>query len=442
MFARLSLGLLLLAAVPVWSQVEPDASGGPAGPDNEYSMSMPEQVSGRAYSMGFGAEQRSNFLSGGLIFTTAYDDNVFAGGELGTVSDTSFAIVPVIGISRTTPRTTSQINYGAGFTFYHPTTTLNSVNQNASVDLDFRPTQHSSLGVQDSFQQNSSPFNEPYPFSGTAVSGSTNAQTGPLILPYASQLINSTRVEYGYQFSRNAMIGGAGSYNLFNYPNLEDTPGLSNSNSGGGLGFYSRRLTKSQYLGVSYQYGRTTTNPIITTTHTQVLSLFYTAMISNKFTLALTAGPEYFDTQEVGYAKANSLGEFILGSLDWKGKRTSVAASYSRSVTAGQGLLGAYSSDSFDLSGRWLITRTWTAGLSGNYSDFANAIPVATPSTPGGHTIFGTVSIQHSMGEHFNIEADYRRLHQTYRGITTSTNPDGDRVSVAIFYQFTRPVGR
>ena len=238
------------------------------------------------------------------------------------------------------------------------------------------------------------------------------------------------------------MVGAAGSYNLFNYPNLQDTPGLNNSNSGSGLGFYTRRLTESQYIGVTYQYGRTTTNPVETTTHTQVASLFYTAKPNKRFTLSLTAGPEYFDTQEVGFPKGSSWGEFILASLDWSGKRTGVAATYSRSVTAGQGLIGAYSSDTFDLSGRWLITRTWTGGITGNYSNFSNAIPVATPSTPGGHTIFGTVSIQHQMGEHFNIEADYRRLHQTYRGVTVSTSPDDDRVSVAIFYQFTRPVGR
>ena len=442
MFVRLSFGLLLLAAVPVWSQVEPDASGGSPGPDDEYSISMPEQVSGRAYSMGLAPETRSNYLSGGLIFTTAYDDNVFAGSVFGKVSETTFSIVPVIGISRTTPRTTNSLNYGAGFTFYHPTTALNSVNQNASLDFEYRLTRHSSLGVQDSFQQNSSPFTQPYTFTGTTVSGSSTGQPGPVIVPYASQIINSTYVQYGYQFSRDAMVGAAGSYNLFHYPNLQETPGLNNSNSGNGLGFYTRRLTESQYIGVTYQYGRTTTNPVETTTHTQAVSLFYTVKPNKRFTLSLTAGPEYFDTQEVGFPKASSWGEFILGSLDWTGQRTGVAATYSRSVTAGQGLIGAYSSDTFNLSGRWLMTRAWSSGISGSYSNFTNAIPVATSSNPGGHTIFGTVSIQRAMGAHFHIEADYRRLHQTYRGITSSTSPDDDRVSAALYYQFTRPVGR
>ena len=152
MFARLSLGLLLLLAVPVWSQVEPDASGGPASPNDEYSMSMPDQVSGRSYSMGFGPEQRSNYLSGGLIFTAAYDDNVFAGGASGPVSDTSLAIVPVIGLSRTTPRTTSMLPNPTvpDLRSITPTSSLNSVNQNASLDFEYRLTHHSSLGVQDS----------------------------------------------------------------------------------------------------------------------------------------------------------------------------------------------------------------------------------------------------------------------------------------------------
>ena len=443
MFARLGLGLLLLAALPLWSQVEPDATGGPVGPDDEYSMSLPTQVSGRAYPMELGSEQRSNYLSGGVIFTTAYDDNVFAGSEPTPLSETSFSLFPVIGISRTTPRTSGSLSYGAGFTFYTPTSSLNSINQNASADFDVRLTRHSSISLENSFEQNSSVYNQPYILSGTSVSGSTIGQSAQIIVPFADQLINSTGLEYGYQFSRDAMVGGGASYDLFKYPDLQDVPGLNNSNSEGAVGFYSRRLSRSQYVGAMYRYTRTTTNPVETTTHTQTVSIFYTAMPSNKLSISLTAGPEYFDTQEAPYPKESSLGSFVMASLDWKQKRTGVAVSYSRAVTAGQGVLGAYTTDSFNLSGRWLIARTWTATLSAAYSNLASAIAVATPSTPGGHTIFGTVSIQHTLSEHLDIAADYRRLHQTYGGIEVISNsPDDDRVSAGIYYRFTRPLGR
>jgi hypothetical protein len=47
------------------------------------------------------------------------------------------------------------------------------------------------------------------------------------------------------------------------------------------------------------------------------------------------------------------------------------------------------------------------------------------------------------MGEHFNAEIGYARLHQSYSGVAViSSNPDSDREYVSITYQFTRPLGR
>ena len=61
----------------------------------------------------------------------------------------------------------------------------------------------------------------------------------------------------------------------------------------------------------------------------------------------------------------------------------------------------------------------------------------------GGHTVSGTVSVQHPMSEHFKAELGYARLHQSYSGIAViSTAPDSNREFISISYQFTRPLGR
>ena len=453
MFARVCFGLLSLTAVRLSAQVVPDASGGSPSPDDEYQMSMPTQVSGRSYPMEVGPEQRTNDLSLGLIFTVAYDDNLYAGGVSTPVSATSFALFPTIGFHRSTPREDTSINYGVGFTYYHPnpTNSLNNANQNLNSAFAFRLTKHSSLSIQDTFQQNSTQFNQPYPLNGTAVSGSTIGPSTPLIVPYENQIFNSTRMEYGYQFSRNAMFGGAGTYGIARYPdltataNLTTSTGLNNSDSAGGLGFYTRRLSKTQFLGVIYQYSHTTTNPVDSTTNTQAGSLFYTVAPSSRFTLSVTAGPQYFTSQVVGFPKTNSIGSFVLASFDVHGPRSSVAASYSHSVTAGQGLLGAFTSDGFNVSARRQLSRLWSAGISGSYYDLTNAtsVTVINPATRGGHGLFGTVMVSRQLGEHLTAEADYRRLHQTYGGIPVISNsPDDDRVSVSINYQYRRPIGR
>lgn len=438
MRSRLYLGLLLLASLPAWAQVEPSGAGGDSGSD-EYQMSMPPQVSGSAYSMT--PSVRSNYLSAGLLFTTAYDDNYFVGQGSGPVGVTSFSIFPTIGLSRTTARQSCSISYGAGFTFLQPISEYNAVNQSAAADFQYRTSRHSSVSLQEHFQQNSSLLNQPYTFAGTPVSGSTIGQLPQLIVPYAEQRYNSTSAEFSYQFSRDAMMGLGGTYGFFHYPDPTQTPGLSNSDSASALGFYTRRMSKDQYLGVMYQYARTTTNPIESTTNTQVGTVIYSIELNQKFSLSLTAGPEYFDSQEVGYPKSSSLGSLVNGSFNWKEKRTDVAVSYFQAVTAGQGLVGAYHTDSFNASARWQIARTWNAGISAMYSNFTNAAPTVVSATPGGHTLFGSVMVQHSFGERLSMEADYRRLHQSYASIA-AINPDDDRVSVSLNYQFRKPLGR
>ena len=41
----------------------------------------PAPVSGEGYSMGFTSETRSNYLRGGLVFSTAYDSDVTTGTQ-------------------------------------------------------------------------------------------------------------------------------------------------------------------------------------------------------------------------------------------------------------------------------------------------------------------------------------------------------------------------
>ena len=63
-------------------------------------------------------------------------------------------------------------------------------------------------------------------------------------------------------------------------------------------------------------------------------------------------------------------------------------------------------------------------------------------STGGGHSVSGTVSAQHRLSEHLNMEFGYNYLHQSYSGIPVlSSNPNTDRGFISFSYNFTRPLG-
>jgi hypothetical protein len=204
-------------------------------------------------------------------------------------------------------------------------------------------------------------------------------------------------------------------------------------------------MSKEQYLGVIYRYAHTTTSPIETATDTQVPSVLYTFAPSHKVSVSLTAGPEFYSTAVTGAPKSSSIGSFVLASTDLHGAHTGLAATYSQAVTAGQGLVGAYSTYLFDLSGRWEISRVWRAAVSGQYLNQKQAIPEAVPiaTTPGGHSVYGMVSVSRLLGPRLAVNADYRRLHQGYDGVAVLSNSgNDDRVSISLSYQFRTPIGR
>jgi hypothetical protein len=106
-------------------------------------------------------------------------------------------------------------------------------------------------------------------------------------------------------------------------------------------------------------------------------------------------------------------------------------------------LLGAFNSNSANGTARWQITRTWNIGSAGNYAIYKNVGSLIGPGNQGGHIVSGTLSLQHPIGEHFNVEAGYTRLHQSFRGIAVvATAPNTNREFISISYQFIRPLGR
>jgi hypothetical protein len=452
MFTRVYLGLVLLTATPVWSQVEYTPFEMPATQADEAQMLTPPPVSAERYPTTVGSQMRSNYLAAGLIFNTAYNDNVQAGGSTTSVSDFIYTISPTITLNKTTPRQNLALTYSPGFTFYQHTSSLNTANQNAAVNFQFRLSQHTTISLNDSFQKSSNALDQLYPLSGGAISGSSQTPPIGVVAPYADQLRNIASVGLSYQFSRNGMIGASGIVTESNYPNPAEASSLYNSNSRGGSVFYSRRLSSTQYIGVTYQYLRNQSNPVNpqvnpvnaqTEVQTHTLLPYYTIYLNPTFSLSLSGGPQYFDAAQSSSPSVRAWTPSAMASIGWQRSHTNLAASYSRTVTGGVGLAGAFDSSSENASARWQMARMWNVGLAESYSINKNVTPFFSSSNPGGHTVSGTVSVEHSMSEHLKAELGYVRLHQSYSAIAAISNsPDSNREFISVSYQFTRPLGR
>jgi hypothetical protein len=287
-------------------------------------------------------------------------------------------------------------------------------------------------------------FNQPDLLS-PGVYGSGQAPAIAVIAPVADFLNNMTNAGINYQFSASSMIGVTGSFTDLHYPDPSEVPGLYDSSSRGGSAFYTYRPSKRHYLGVTYQYSRilASSASVQNETQTNTVFAFYTIYLKPTLSLSVSGGPQHSDSSEPLSAPVQSWSPAETGSLGWQGRRTTFAANYSRVVSGGGGLVGAFHSNTASASAHWQVARTWNVGSVANYSIYKTLTPFFILSNTGGHSVSGSVSLQHQLGQRFNASLGYTRLHQDYSGIPlVSLHPDTNREVISISYQFTRPLGR
>lgn len=434
------LCFVIATAIPAWSQVEPSASGGPVTLDDTRMMTPPP-ISGGEYPANVGSETRSNLISGGIVVTGAYNDNILADLPQ-KVSDENYSIVPTISLDRRTPRQAELLNYSAGFTLYQKTTALNGITQSGGAEYRLHLSRYAVLSIKDSFQQNYNLFNQANPFTGVSVGAASNSV---YVFPFQNHLGNTLDGGIAYQYGKNAMIGGGGSYSLQRYSDVANIPGLDDSNVGEGSAFVNRRIGRGQYIGAVYDYNRINTHPVQTTTDTNAISGFYTKYFTSTISISVMAGPQHYSSHDPNSGvSAASWTPAVQGSAGYQTTRSNLAANYARSISGPSGLIGAYLSDVAGLQAQRMLTRTWNVGVSGSYGLFKNVTPNISTSNPGGHSISGTGSLEHIFTERFRAEIGYSRIHQNYAnfGTVSQLYPDANREFASVTYQFSRPLGR
>jgi len=460
LFEQICVGLLLLPAARLWSQVESTPTApAPATPvpavvgpgSTSDQMLTPPPVSGQAFPTSTTSEERSNYLRGGLGFTSAYTDNAVGSLSAHPVSDVSYSVAPFITLDETTTRLHIVSTYAPGFTFYQRESALNETDQNASVNLQYRLSPHVTLTGRDGFQKSSNVFNQPDLAAAGAVSGSALAPNFSIIAPIADQLSNSGSVGITSQFAANSMVGASGTFTNLHYPNQAEVPGLFDSSSQAGSVFYATRAGKQHYFGVTYQYQRLLSYPTAgqNETQTQAVLLFYTLRASSAFSISAFGGPQYansgpqfFEAGSVVSPASRSWNPAAGGSLNWQARRSSFALSCLHVISSGGGLIGAVRQDSANFSFRQQVSRTLSASVAGVYAQ--NDVLGATPlSSENGHTFSGTATVQQQFRQHVNLQLGYTRLHEDYSTVAVlAATPDTNREFVSISYQFSRALGR
>src|ERR1700722_8747350 len=438
-------------APPANPAASPDAGSDTATVNSGDRMVTPPPVSGQSYPTSSLSQERSNYLRGGLLFTTAYSDNAVGLVNGHPESDVSYSVAPTLAIDETTTRTHFVLSYAPGFTFYQRFSSRNEADQNAAIDFQYRLSPHVTFSAHDGFQKSSSVFTQPDLGAAGAVSGGTEGGNFSVIAPVADHLTNTGNVGLTYQFALNEMVGGSGTFTNLHYPNQSEVPGLFDSESQGGSAFYALRISKVNYLGVAYQYQRLLSYPTQGTNEAQThaLLLFYTLRPSTRFSISVFGGPEYAElgpqfsaTGSTPSPASNSWNPEAGASLSWQGRVTNLAVSYAHMISSSGGLIGAVQQDTASASIGQQLSKTLNASVGGMYAQ-NDVLGAASMASSNGHTVSGTASLQQQVGQHLNAQLGYTRLHQDYGGVAIlAGTPDTNREFVALSYQFSRGLGR
>jgi hypothetical protein len=379
----------------------------------------------------------------GATTTWTYSNNVTSGPT--PVGDGSFSFWPNIAIDRTTERSHYSVAYSPGLTVYQHTGNLNQSSQDVDLTGQYRLSPYLSVALSEVYTRSSNVLNQANPLTAVVVAGSVPSSLQAVVPPVADQASNNSNAQITYQCGESCILGAGGGYNTLSFTNPAQSAGLYDSSGATASAFYSRRLRNRYFVGASYVYQgySSYTSSANTTgnshTDTQLAFGFVTIYFTQTLSLSLAAGPQHVVATQAPFGEASSWTPMIMTSLGWQGSRTSLSASYSRSVSGAGGLNGIFQTNSGALSGRWQINRLWSAGLSGSYAVFNNLTPWFGHSSPGGHTIVGTAAVQRTLSERFTAQAGFSWVEQSYSAPYISY-PNTSRVFVSLSYHLSKPL--
>ena len=443
MLARLALVVSLFVSLPLWSQVEPGATGSDATTDTDAQMVVPPPVAGVPYPNVVAPENLPNYLSAGITASGGYVQNVLQFQNATTGNDETYSFYPTLAVARSTVRRQVTASYSPSFVFYQSTTVLDTIDHGASMTFQDRLSPHITFNAEDFFYRTSDVFDQSFLFSGPGVSGSTQTPATILIAPFQQQLSNLAHAFLSYQFGRDGMIGGGASDSVvyFSAPSL--TTGLGNSHTNSAWAFYNRRISRMQYIGVSYQWTRTAAQTTAQQTDIQINSLlpFYSFFFTKTASVSVSGGAQHLSVTSPNLPAATLWSPAADVSVGYQGKRGHLAASYSYTITSGQGLLGAYTTNSANADGGWNFSPTWVADLFVLHASTNSATPQVF-NFASGTTISGQASISHSFRESLTATAGYQRIHENYDIPIISAIPDSSRVYGMITYKFRKLLGK
>lgn len=446
----LILGLLI--SLPALGQTDQDETTADTQTPDQTEMALPPPVSGMPYATDVGAEARQNFMRLDLTTGGGYVRNDPRGGVLGqNINEATYLIEPSFEINRSSTRFQSRVVYRPSFAWYQIPKVVNTTDQSVLANLTYRLTRHVTFLAGESFDKSTTAFGQTTPTFQAAVGGATQFTTAEIYGLFEPQIRNHSEAGLSWQFALNDMVAGSGHVQTLHFSNPASSGGMYDTLGSGASGSWVHRLSFTQYIGAIYQYSWAEANPVSanelghSNTEGDNLFGFYTAYLQPRLSISVEGGGQHYALRQPGFPSYSAWAPSGAASMSWQGERTNFAVSYGHAIAAGEGALDAFVTNDAALSGRWQLSRAWTANVNGSYSMLSNVAPQTyVGSAVGrGHTIAGGANVGYQITPVLQLSGNYARIHQSYQTIPSiKATPDSDRVLFSLTYFLERPLGR
>lgn len=183
-----------------------------------------------------------------------------------------------------------------------------------------------------------------------------------------SSLSNMFSVDVTRFLSRRSSVFVTGGYSFVDY--LGESQGLVNVHQFSLRAGYNHQLNRKENVGFVYGF-RSIRFPQAGagTIATNSLQLVYSRKLSERMTISGGGGPEFAVIHRDSGDRQQRVNSTLQAALSYDLRRTNLALSYGRLVTAGNGIFAGANSNAIRFSADRRLFRSYQLGLNGGYSN-------------------------------------------------------------------------
>src|SRR5450631_513764 len=377
---------------------------------------------------------RENYLEGGVNVSTTYDSNLLSQSSSSSsstqpVGGFTYSINPRVGLRIVRRRLSWGMNYAFGYVIDQKYSAYDEASHNASFNLKYRLSPHSTLSLTDNFSRIPQLVNQ-LPDNMTPIGAGPIQAPNPAVIVDSLALVqnNTGTAQITYQYSATDVVGASATSNIIHYdqPAGATSTGLLNSQSYEADGFYNRRFSRRNWGGVTYSFQRSSLSPGSETFDTESALLLYTLYLRPSVQLSIFAGPEYSSlSTEIITTVATPPTVSVTavpstdkrwsastgGTFSWQGLRTSANVTASRKISDGGGLGGAVELLSASAGVRRKITHLADLEFDAVYGD-SNALDKAASNFTRIHSPTDRVTREQHITRNIVASLGYAREYQ------------------------------